>query len=113
LVLLLDGGASGGLSGAAFLYASKSMVGFFAAALPALGAALSGIRFTGEFETFASRSESMAIALLELRKRYGQLVQTPGFDGSTSAVMETAAILSSDVEDWKTLYTSKRLSLPA
>lgn len=101
----------GGLS--AYLYASKSTVGFLAAALPALGAALSGIRFTGEFETFASRSENMALALHEMRKRYGRMAEAASFDRSAATMMETAAILSSDVKNWRTIFTHRRLSLPA
>ncbi|WP_429925442.1 DUF4231 domain-containing protein (plasmid) [Agrobacterium vitis] len=104
-------GAPGGLLG--LLYASKAFVGFFGAALPALGAALSGIRFTGEFETLGSRSEAMAFSLFDLRRRYGELIRTPDFDHSAATLMETAAILSADIDDWKTLYTHKRLSLPA
>lgn len=96
-----------------FLYACKVTVGVLAAALPALGAALSGIRFTGEFETFAGRSQAMAMALFDLRKDYAALARAPDFDHATGVVLETAAILSSDIEDWKTLYTHKRLSLPA
>lgn len=110
-VIHSDHDAPAGLVGV--LYGSKVAVGFLAALLPALGAALSGIRFTGEFETLAGRSEIMTLALLDLRKGYTDLLKAPDFDRTASIVMETAATLSADIDDWKVLYTNKRLSLPA
>jgi len=86
----------------------------FAAGLPALGAALAGIRVQGEFEDYKERSEHMVAALNELEATYeSQLRQQPQLERSGELLIETARVLSEDLAAWQELYGRKRLNLPA
>lgn len=96
-----------------FLYAAKPYLGAVGAVFPAIGAALSGIRFTGEFEAFARRSEQMVRELEELAKRYQAIGRSPTLEGSTKLLLDTAETLHRDLQDWKSIYTLRRLDLPS
>ena len=98
----------------AVLKFAKPWLLLFAAGLPALGAALAGIRVQGEFEDYKERSEHMVAALNELEATYeAQLKQQPQLDRSAEILIETARVLSEDLAAWQELYGRKRLNLPA
>ncbi len=80
------------------------------AALPAIGAAIYGIRMQGDFAGAAERNASLAIQLTELRR----IVQdeAPGFDGLRRLIRRTAELLTADVSQWVRATRARPLSLP-
>jgi len=93
---------------------AKPWVTFLAAWLPALGAALAGIRVQGDFESSRDRSEAMLDALEDLAQDY-RTAESRRIDLEETARMliVTAQTMSEDVEAWQELYGRKRLTLPA
>jgi hypothetical protein len=86
----------------------------FAAGLPSLGAALTGIRVQGEFDDYKERSEHMIAELNALEAAYeAQLRHQPQLDRTAETLIETARVLSEDIAAWQELYGRKRLNLPA
>jgi hypothetical protein len=97
-------------------YYLKPMVSIAAAGLPALGAALSGIRAQGDFEGFAQRSAATQRELTEIERQIGSLLSIPDqitLKSATDALIAAALIMAEDVSAWHQLYASKRLTLPA
>ena len=93
---------------------AKPWLLLFAAGLPALGAALAGIRVQGEFEDYKERSEHMVAELNALEATYeAQLRQQPQLEHTAELLIETARVLSEDLAAWQELYGRKRLNLPA
>jgi hypothetical protein len=80
--------------------------------LPALGAALAGIRFTGDFDGFARRSAETGAELDVLQARYAVALDRLDFDITTSVVYEAARIMAADINGWTSLYSRKSLVLP-
>ncbi|MGN7160139.1 hypothetical protein [Sphingomonas sp. SAFR-052] len=80
------------------------------AALPAIGAAIYGIRMQGDFAGSAERNGALALHLTELRR----IVQdeAPGFDGLRRLIRRTAELLTSDVSQWSRATRARPLSLP-
>lgn len=95
--------------------ALKYWVVMATAFLPALGAALLGIRVQGEFSTTAERSEAMRRRLAALRQEMGDRLA----DGEISMlelqrfVEAGAETMLIEIVDWRFVYSSKPLSLPA
>lgn len=86
---------------------------YFDAVLPAVGAALSGIRSTGEFEVFAERSRETAAALSRCRERCVAAAVAPTLERTHAVLAELAEVLSEDMGAWRALYSRKQLVLPA
>lgn len=80
------------------------------AALPAIGAAIYGIRMQGDFAGSAERNGALAVHLGELLR----IVQdeAPGFDGLRRLIRRTAELLTSDVSQWSRATRARPLSLP-
>ena len=98
----------------AVLKLAKPWLLLFAAGLPALGAALTGIKVQGEFEEAKERSDRMIAELNALESTYlSEIEQPPQLDRTAEILIETARILSEDLAAWQELYGRKRLSLPA
>lgn len=98
----------------AVLKLAKPWLLLFAAGLPALGAALAGIRVQGEFEDYKERSEHMIAELNDLESTYeSTLKQQPQLDRTADLLIETARVLSEDLAAWQELYGRKQLNLPA
>lgn len=108
-----DSGAPGAGAKDPLVWA-KPWVTFLAAWLPALGAALAGIRVQGDFESSRDRSEAMLDALEELAQDY-RTAESRRIDLEETArlLIVTAQTMSEDVEAWQELYGRKRLTLPA
>lgn len=119
LVLPLAPGVTGGQGCAAdgtlgcALEGVKPWVVLFAAVLPAMGAAIASVRFTGDFEGFAVRSQETADSLDRLRADYERAEDRVDFDTTAETLIDTARSMTEDLSGWKSLYALKRLTLPA
>lgn len=82
------------------------------ALLPALGAAVTGIRFTGEFEGAAERSAKTGAQLDLLHDTYDIALERLDFDLSAGVLFENARIMAADINGWTSLYSRKPLTLP-
>jgi hypothetical protein len=97
-----------------FLLAAKPFVTFLTAGLPALGAAVAGIRVHGDFEGSAERSARMAKELEQLSDDYaGAIARGVILNESAEMLIRTAGVMSEDLQGWQVLYGRKRLALPA
>jgi hypothetical protein len=96
------------------LLCAKPWVTFLAAGLPALGAALAGIRVQGDFEGSRERSLAMLAELDRLAEDY-RTAESRRIDLEETAklLIATAQTMSGDVDAWQELYGRKRLTLPA
>jgi hypothetical protein len=84
------------------------------AGLPALGAALSGIRAHGDFGASEHRSAEMISSLLALKEEYATaLRQTSELEDAAERLIAAARVMSEDLLAWEDLYGRKRLVLPA
>jgi hypothetical protein len=96
------------------LYWLESHMIFFSAGLPALGAALTGIRVHGDFEGSKARSDAMLNILKTLEIDYtAAMNQTIGLEDAARLALQTAREMSEDVHAWRELHGRKRLVLPA
>jgi hypothetical protein len=97
-------------------YVVKPIVSIAAAGLPALGAALSGIRAQGDFEGFAQRSATTHHELTEVEQQIGALLAAPDeidLKAATDVLLAATRVMARDVSAWHQIYVSKRLTLPA
>jgi hypothetical protein len=84
------------------------------AGLPALGAALAGIRVHGDFESAEEHSERMADSLALLKGDYTAAMRREGtFDDTAQRLIATSRVMTEDLASWHDLYGRKRLVLPA
>jgi hypothetical protein len=89
---------------------------FWTAGLPALGAALAGIRAQGDFEGSKERSARMLDALGALEQDYGKamaMTRELTLAETSNLLLSTARVMSEDVAAWQELYGRKWLRLPA
>jgi hypothetical protein len=86
---------------------------FWTAGLPALGAALAGIRVQGDFEGSQERSARMLNALRALQGDYTKaMTRNISLRETSDLLIATAHAMSEDVAAWQELYGRKWLSLP-
>lgn len=80
------------------------------AGLPALGAAIYGIRMQGEFATVGERARASLLQLRSLR----QTVDTDelSFDLLQRRIAHLAALLTIDIASWRRTYHARPLALP-
>lgn len=96
------------------LLATKPFVTFLSAGLPALGAAVAGIRVHGDFEASSRRSARTLDQLAGLTDDYASAAKNEAdLDEIAELLIATARVLSEDVAAWQGLYGRKRLTLPA
>jgi hypothetical protein len=91
----------------------KDVVTFFAAFLPALAAALAGIRETGDFRKVSARSTKTTAALLELQQEAARARTNLALVQTGDILLSTARVLTEDLAAWQSVYGQKRLELPA
>lgn len=91
----------------------KPAVTLCSAGLPALGAALYGIRAQGDYEASASRSEGTARALVALRARIVAARGSPDIVQLRGLFAEAAEIMQSDLSDWRQIYRHRPIAIPA
>ncbi len=84
---------------------------FIVAILPATGAALFSLRSHGEFERNARLSEAAHERLDLIIKRVDAMA-APSFAFMSRATDDTAAVLTSELSDWRFVFWGKPLILP-
>jgi hypothetical protein len=89
---------------------------FLGVSLPALGGALAGIRYFGDFERFASISEITAEKLAEVETRIATLLKAPEGQLSYAQVASLAHniddIVVTEIENWQSVFGSKQIAVP-
>jgi len=80
------------------------------AGLPAVGAAIYGIRMQGDFAGTAERSEALAHALTSLRTVIDD--DDTGFDTLIRRVRRASDLLTEDLASWLQTYHARPLTLP-
>ena len=80
------------------------------ASLPAIGAAIYGIRMQGDFAGAAERNAALAAQLVHLRRFAEE--ETVTFDGLRRLVRRTAELLTADVSQWLRATRARPLGLP-
>jgi hypothetical protein len=98
--------AKAGIEGA------KLVIGAAASILPAIGAALAGIRFTADFDGKAARSSIMKLELADLRRELLTAAGLPDFARTSAALRKTSAAMAQDVGAFLAIYGRKPLTLP-
>ena len=97
----------------AWVYQLKPWVSIIAAGLPAVGAALGGIKFTGEFRSTALRSTAMVSAIDDLEERYDAMLRGTKFKDARRLLLTTASVLSEDINAFRAIFGQRNLTLPA
>ncbi len=92
-------------------YDARLYVTALTAALPAFGAALNAIRVQGDFETVAIRSEEMASRLATIRA--AMMADPADFARLADRIQRAVAVMSAEQSEWRTLFGTRPLSLPA
>lgn len=89
---------------------------FLGVTLPALGGALAGIRYFGDFERFASISEITAGKLADVERRIATLLKAPQGQLSYAQVAALAHtiddIVVTEIENWQSVFGSKQIAVP-
>jgi hypothetical protein len=84
------------------------------AGLPALGAALAGIRVHGDFESSEQRSALTIDSLTSLKADYEAAMRREGdLDDTAERLIAASRVMSEDLAAWEELFGRKRLVLPA
>ncbi len=98
----------------------KDLVTFCGGFLPAVAAALAGIRFQADFERFAERSHKTATQLETLHARLAAIlagltdqssaaskVDQPLFEPLLSVILSIQEVFEKDLEDWRLVYAAR------
>ncbi len=105
-----------GLISANVPYSLSKIFTFLGVSLPALGGALAGIRYFGDFERFASISEITAEKLAEVETRITTLLKAPEGQLSYTQVAALAHtiddIVVTEIENWQSVFGSKQIAVP-
>jgi len=100
---------------------ASPMLTFFAAFLPAMGAALVGIANQGEFRRIARRSKAMKeqldrflreAAVVRDRLHSGAIAPAQGFDEAAALSADAARLLINEVLDWRVVVLDRPLQPP-
>ena len=114
--LALLAAASMGLVSEHVPYDLSKLFTFLGVSLPALGGALAGIRYFGDFERFASISEITAEKLSDVEDRIATLMNAPQGHLSYTQVAGLAHniddIVVTEIENWQAVFGSKQISVP-
>ncbi|WP_338468470.1 hypothetical protein RXV95_07940 [Novosphingobium sp. ZN18A2] len=93
-----------------FVHAATIAVTILTAALPALGAAIYGIRMQGDFAGIAQRGHSLVDNLSALRDL---ITEEPlDFDILNLRIGRVSSLMTADVSDWLHTYHARPLALP-
>lgn len=114
--LMLVALAAGNLVPADLPHNISKMFTFLGVILPALGGTFAGIRYFGDFERFASISETTAEKLSELQARIAILSHAPEGSLRYSQIAELTHTLDdivvSEIENWQSVFGSKQIAVP-
>jgi hypothetical protein len=94
------------------VHAFERITTYFDVLLPAIGAALAGIRYTGEFKTFAEQSTDMLAALRASEHACAEAEKAPDLAHTLRVLGTLANVLSAETSRWRALYGRKHLVLP-
>jgi hypothetical protein len=95
-----------------FLNKLEDWVIFLVAGLPAISAAMAGIRETGDFEGSAQRSTKTLLELREIIHEFDSAKRKLRLSSTGGVLLSTARVLTADLAAWQTIYGRKRLNLP-
>lgn len=108
-----------------FAFSVGYAAAFFGSVGPAAAAALATIRYHGDYERFARRSEETAAALTLLGTRATKLARRAGacdgmicagappiFEDLLELMLDTQAALDEDLADWRFAYAARPMPLP-
>ncbi len=115
--LSLLAAASMGLVSEHVPYDLSKMFTFLGVSLPALGGALAGIRYFGDFERFSSISEITAEKLSDVEDRIATLMNA--HEGHLSYIQVAGLahdiddIVVTEIENWQAVFGSKQIAVPA
>jgi hypothetical protein len=114
-LLLVAGGALGLFPHSLAEKASKTLT-FFGVAFPALGGAIAGIRYFGDFERFAAISQVTAEKLTEIERRIAHLLAAPEGELRYAQVANLAHSLDdvvfAEIENWQAVFGAKQIAVP-
>ena len=114
--LLLLAAASAGLVPLHLPHDLSKIFTFLGVSLPAMGGALAGIRYFGDFERFASISEITAEKLAEVETRITTLLKAAEGQLSYAQVAALAHniddIVVTEIENWQSVFGSKQIAVP-
>jgi hypothetical protein len=99
-------------AGGFLVHALGNPLTFLVAGLPAIGAAMAGIRETGDFEGFAERSAKTLAELRELTRKFDAAKRRLRLDTTGAVLLSTARVLTADLAAWQAIYGRKRLNFP-
>ncbi|MGE5391260.1 MAG: hypothetical protein ACM3PE_09385 [Deltaproteobacteria bacterium] len=85
---------------------------FAAAVLPALGSALVGILYQGEYERLIKRSEAMAAQLHNITTNIDVSGRAPSYEDISSTAYLAATTMVNEVLDWRIMVQARPLQLP-
>lgn len=88
----------------------KPYATFFAGALPAIGAALFGIRAIGDFKSSARLSERMLVRILELRERHDDVLENPSRIRLRELNARTTMVMADDTLVWNMIFSERELT---
>ena len=115
--LVLLGGGALGLWPEHWAHDLSKLFTFAGVTLPAVGGALAGIRYFGDFERFAAISEITAEKLAEIEARIATLLAAPPEALHYAQVAALAHgiddIVVSEIENWQAVFGSKQIAVPA
>jgi len=107
--------ALGGLDEETLRHAAKYFT-VLGVVLPTLGGAIAGIRYFGDFERFAAISEVTAEKLSLIEARIDLLMAAPVDRLEYSSVAElihaTDEVVVEEIENWQSVFSGKRISVP-
>ncbi len=84
------------------------------AGLPAIGAAIAGVRAQGEFYSSADRSRVTAVRLTALRDELlAEIKDEPTFYRASTLLHAVGRTMASELGSWQFIYRHRPLSLPA
>jgi hypothetical protein len=111
LALLLFKAMHGWLPGAEALQGPVTIAAtIVGAALPAIGAAIYGIRMQGEFAGIAARNDALVAQLVTLR--HVMTADTLSFDALNRRIRRMTTLLTGNLENWLQTYHARPLALP-
>jgi hypothetical protein len=85
----------------------------FTAFLPALGAAMLGIRFQGDFASVASQSDAMESKLEALKSRLNGAKDNCDLALASKLLEDATEAMAAEVTEWRFVFRGKPLTLPS
>lgn len=92
--------------------AVKALTTLVGGGFPACGAALFGIRATGDFLVAGEQAKHTLAELELLKKRLNKQIADPSFEQVSPLLANLTRTLSSDTRDWSKIYRLRELTLP-